>query len=369
MLTADDVRQAARTAVQAGTAAVGFEAVVAALGVRVRRAAERGQRACLLFGTQHDAPDQVDAFRRLVGPAGLTAIAATAVELLQSPGQWPGQDESGDDELVTRYVAGDDAGALAELAASQRLRNYTAWKYGYVERVLDLVVQARASRGRLIPCDMPSRLQRELRESIGPESDVLRDLHCALTLESEVGAQTGPIAALWGDAHLEPARLPRFLGPGVALSRVLMVGGRLGSFGLDVDLGLTVGEPMLVPIGAEVDGDARFVLLLAAGRLAARVDRVREPLAAGSPGPVVEVTGVDGDLVVQGQDVVLDGHLRRLPSAAGSTPFYLRVPGLAVAGAVEVDARGGAAIDLGADGMLRLATRRAETDPARPPAP
>ena len=117
----------------------------------------------------------------------------------------------GDDAKLADFLVHGRQEALATLRDRQRQRNYTAWKYGYVGQMVDLVLAARAGDRRLMGCDMPTKLQARVRADLGLRTGELRELHCALALRDWLRASPPPhrVALFWGNAHLDPTRLPR----------------------------------------------------------------------------------------------------------------------------------------------------------------
>jgi hypothetical protein len=326
-LTASRVREALLDANDHGRLVAGEAAIAAALDSRARGSAER---TYFLFGNHHDAGAQLRAFRELL--VRLETAPLVAVEQLQTGGRWPDTTAEGDDARLRAFFSGDRA-ALGALAAEQRRRNHTAWKYDYLGEMSALLLTARALALDLVGCDMPSALQAELRERLDGDIDPLRDLHCALALADR--GTTSPVALFYGEAHL--ATLPRFLPAKANVVPVHMLGGRAEDAG---NLGVTVTDPLLVPL------DDGYVLLLRAPPLAARIERVRQ--ADLEPG--LRVTGA-GTLRHLGQRLPLPATV----SAPGGS-FVLEREGTLVAGAVEPATD----IDVEPDGLLRITTRPPE---------
>ena len=236
----------------------------------------------LLFGSYHDSGLQVDAFRRLAFGAQSLARTVVALEQVHADARYPNGAVAGDDGLLRRYLAG---GSMAELATSQRRRNYTAWKYGYIESVLDLVQAARAEGARLSGCDMPSSLQQRAPLA---QRNGLRDLHCARTLRDRLAEVPSPrhVVAFYGAAHLDT--LPRVLPAKSRLGRVVMMGGRVTAESL-LTKTLRLAEPLLLNLGGD-----RWILLLVDPRWRGKVDRVRVTTAE------LEASG-RGKLLLAGQ--------------------------------------------------------------------
>src|SRR5262249_36388614 len=72
----------------------GDDNVIAWLQAFLDRATAKGHDGLLLFGTVHDAGGQVDAFRRLIGPSGLSRLSLVAVEQFRATGAWQGVPEA-----------------------------------------------------------------------------------------------------------------------------------------------------------------------------------------------------------------------------------------------------------------------------------
>ncbi|MEZ4441844.1 MAG: hypothetical protein R3B72_22275 [Polyangiaceae bacterium] len=338
-VTPERLRAALRVAVRDGVLAGGMPAAVDALEAAVEAGSGRGRHTWLLVGNHHDAAAQLDAFRRLTGPLGLTPAPLTAVELLKADGAWTGLPldlQRGDDEVLNRYLA---TGARADLEALQARESYTAWKFGDRDGLADLVVGARASGRPLMGCDMPLAMQSRLRETVGPEADRLRDLHCALAIQRTLAkAPRATVALLIGEAHLDGERLPRFLPAGDTLIELHLFGGRP----LDAARvgAIQVTTPLLVPLGPR-----RLALLLAAPPLEAPVDRLRERHPRSELGPPrLVVRGERARLVVGFEERAIGGSYER-PSAHGPLPFLLEQGDRILAGVVELPARGHVVLD------------------------
>jgi len=348
-LDAELVRGALRRAIRDGRAAAGWRAIVAALDERVEAAHGKGRRSLLLFGTYHDAPGQVDAFRLLVGPLGLRRPPLAAVEVLQGDGHWRGfavDAQRGDDARVAAYLGSGDEQAFADLYGLQRQYNYTAWKYGYAEQVMDLLVTARASGRPLIGCDMPRALLARVRSLLGGDGEPLRDLHCALRLRHRTDSS---VALLWGSAHLAPSRLPRFLPESAQLTMIHLLGRRVSGGALESALNLRITEPILLPVS-----DDRLVLLLDGPLLGAKVDRVRQ--IRPNPDGEVTVRGAGGQLHLGSQRVTLGGREQRVKLERPAGAFVLEREGEPlVAGQLPI---GVTSVDFEPDGTVRIVTSR-----------
>jgi hypothetical protein len=336
-LAADDLREAIVAANAAGTLVAGLAPIAAALDARVERA---GARSYLLFGSYHDAPAQLRAFRHVV--ARLARAPLVALEQLHADGRWPEVVAHGDDAHLGAFLATGDRAALAELARAQQRSNYTAWKYDYLAEVSDVLLTARALGWALGGCDMPSALQAESRDRLGERAEALRDLHCALTLADRLGGRDPrqPVALFYGDAHL--ARLPRFLPADAEIVTIHMLGGRPRGAGLEATVGVTVSDPVLVPI------DGGYALLLREPPLAAAIERVRDPLLASTA--EIQLNGEKGTLLILGDRIRPPG---RAALRGGRGSFILELDGALVAGAID----GPTALEVDHDGVIRVVTR------------
>lgn len=360
-LTGPRLLQALERSIRDGALAGGWSAIVDTLTRTIETSSQRGKRTWLLIGSHHDAPDQVDAFRRLVGPLGLSPAPLAAVEQLQGDGGWAGLAEAaqrGDDAMIARYLEDGDPEVLATLRAQQRERNYTAWKYAYVERIVDVVVGARASGRPLVGCDMPGAMQIRLAETVGDEASILRDLHCALSVERHLAASPRAAVALFiGDAHLGATRLPRFIPSTDVVVRVHLLGGRDGGRTLEGLEALRVVEPVLVPLGRR-----RYALVLDGAPHGARVDRVRMKDAARSGRePQIRVIGAEGRIRLGLDEVTLDDAAWSRPQPPGPVGFLLETgSGEArrlVTGTLDVPPGGGITLDLQEPDVVRIERR------------
>jgi hypothetical protein len=362
-LTAKGVIATLRHSVEHGTAIMGWPAIVAALELRLSRVGQEGRSGYLLFGHHHDAPAQVEAFRRITGPLGIEPAPLGAIEQLQANGRWTGlpqADQLGDEPELADYLRRGNSAALTNLRDAQRQRNYTAWKYGYVPEVLDLLLAARAGQRPLMGCDMPTQLQSLARATLGPRSGELRDLHCALALRDRLAGMAPPhrVALFWGSAHLNPARLPRFLPAAAEVWSIELLGGRLGSAGVEVELGrhLKLADPALLPLP-----DNRFLLLLPEQQLRAAVDPVRRRLDGALETKLrhrLTVYGLTGGSVRVGPKKLAqppEGAMIKL--TPGSTSFLIDHDDALLAGGLTMPNGGQLELHLEVDGTLRVVAR------------
>lgn len=358
-LDVERIIDALRDGTEQGELVSGWPAIVRTLDDTLGEAARRGRGAYLLVGSFHDAPGQVDAFRRLIGPGGMAGTTIAALEQLHADGSWgtvQTSEQAGDDAIVARFVEHGDVDAFATLQERQRQHDYTAWKYGYVERVTDLLTAARAAGRKLVGCDMPSALQSRVRVELGERGQRLRDLHCALALERARRGRPPPhrFALFLGDAHLLPESLPRFLAPDMRVVRVHLIGERTADAGLDVDLAakLAIMEPLLVPIAAE-----RFLLVLPDARLSARVDRARsdESVPQTEQHRIV-LEGFDGEAWIGKKRMALAGRMN-VDVEPGEIDFLLPHGSRLLAGTALIAQGGSLSLSAGADGVVSMHLR------------
>ncbi|MFZ5786444.1 MAG: hypothetical protein ACOY3Y_08375, partial [Acidobacteriota bacterium] len=253
-----------------------------ALEARLARASRTGRDAYLLFGTFHDSALQVESFRRLIGPGGIRGLDAIVVEQFDADGGWDGlptEAQTGDGPLLARYLARGEPEAYAALAARQERDDYTAWKYGYLPSVMDLVASARAAGTPLLGCDMPRALQL-LVANTGSELYRLRELHCLFALEEELGARRTAgrglqVAMLWGQDHVKPHGVRRFLPRDALVLSCYLLGGRPGSLTPEAQLArrLVLNDPVLLPLDRE---EREVAILLPGADLGGEVDRARD---------------------------------------------------------------------------------------------
>jgi hypothetical protein len=318
---------------------------------RLGRARLEGRDAFLLWGTFHDSRLQVDAFRRLIGPGGLPDLDAVVVEQFDADGRWEGLPRSaqaGDGCLLRGFLERGETAAWDALAARQTREDYTAWKYGYLSSVMDLLTAARAAGTPLLGCDMPRTLQ-SLAAGLGSELYRLRELHCLLALEAELGARTRGrrIAMLWGQDHVKPHGIRRFLRKeGLVLSAFLL-GGRPGSLTPEAGLArrLAINDPVLVPL----DGSEEQIALLLPGRdLGGEVDRARDWLeapAASQEQALLRVRSTARGLLRVGDRTLSVGPRERsLTLPAGEHRYLLSAGQRRIVGAIELAGGGGATL-------------------------
>ncbi len=267
-----------------------------------------GKRAFLLFGSFHDSGAQLRAFHRLSGPMGIRGLDLIALEQLDADGRFrgmPASSQRGDDALLRRYLARGEQQALTELMLRQRRHNYTAWKFGYLDQVLDVLVTARAHGRPLSGCDMPTTMQRELRAKASHLGG-LRELHCALALGDRMRAERLERAALFlGQAHASPHGLARFLPAEATVLAISMFGGRSAGPTLERELAkrLRISAPLMIAVG-----EGELLLLVRGGELDAPIERIWEvaDTAAAGRHQLAVRSSRPGTLWVGGRSLRLD---------------------------------------------------------------
>lgn len=332
----------------------GWPAITGWLDRTADDARRRGRDSYLLWGVYHDSAPQHAAFRRLIGPLGLESPLHIVAEPFDADGRWsalPATAQRGDDGALSRYLHDGATAALHELAARQREDNYTAWKYGYLDEVMDLLVTARSAGRQVWGCDLPRALQRELRPALGRHTEKLRELHCALALRDRLATDTPPhqVAMLWGQGHLGAGRFERFLPEDAEVLSIRVFGGRPVEHDAAVRLRrrLSLSAPLLVPTD---ERDRRFVLLLAKAPLRARVDRVREPVVC--PLPVDQQqrlrvsSTVAGTFHIGAAELELHAEPRSVALSAGIQGYLFEGDQIAMAGSLPMPRDGQLTMDL-----------------------
>lgn len=354
-LTADRIVAALDRAAARGTLRAGWRSIGEAL---------RDHRA-VLVGVHHDAAEHVRVFARLFGPSGTADDRLWAIELFDAGGRWlgvPAAEQAGDDDALAALRERGSNDAVRALRERLALGAYTAWKYDYLEDVVDLAIVARGSGRALVGCDVPAELAARLDPLAEPLRLRVREIHCALALEDAVRDRpSARLALLWGDAHLAPEGLARFLPDTPA--RVHLVGGRASDAGVEPALAerLALTDPVLVPMGAR-----RFVLLVPDARSRARGDRSRVPLEAPEPRSQVTASSTaPSELRVGAVRLDLADDDRSVGVPPGVHAFVLRSGRSRIAGALAIDPGGSA--ELFADPSARRVDVRLASPSRAPP--
>ncbi|MCB9556778.1 MAG: hypothetical protein H6707_11795 [Deltaproteobacteria bacterium] len=202
------------------------QAICRQLARAISAARSAGRDVYLLWGSFHDAPAQIAGLAWLLSPACGLRIDAAAIE--QFDAAWfDGR----------RMIEGDDAlladlaqpvrrrAALARLIARQKKKNYTGWKYDYLDQIAEVLAMAIASNVPLVGCDLPLKPQRRLAKLDPDAVDAMRELHCVGNLSRRAGRH-GVFLMAWGESHLPPAGVSRFLPPTATVIALRTRGGR-----------------------------------------------------------------------------------------------------------------------------------------------
>jgi len=346
--TAPELLELIKVRAREGKLVAGWAAVMAWLQARLDAAGKRD--AYLLWGTYHDSGGQVASYRRVTGPQGLRRLSVVTAEQYAADGRWRGvepDEQHGDSAALARYLNGGTREDLETLRRGQLDHDHTAWKYRYLHEVLDLAVAARAGGLRLVGCDMPKPLQRRLYSvSKAPKHlPALRELHCLLHLDDALTERPRRVAMLWGQSHVEPGGLPRFLPKDDVVIAVRVVGQRPGPHGVAFELGragLRIVDPLLVPV-RDGAGMVQAALILPDRATRAQLHRARD-VGAKAVGVTVQSSGA-GTLTLGGQVRVLKADAPKvLTLPPGAHAFVLQSKGIVLAGGLEV--RGGVTLSL-----------------------
>jgi hypothetical protein len=311
------------------------DAAVVSLQSFIDEAQGKHRPAFLLFGTFHDAAPQVDAFRRVVGPTGVTRLTHVALEVFTGDGAWGGvplSEQRGDTAVLEAFAKSGARTDLDALARTLPEHDYTGWKYGVQEHELALVAEARGLGVPVVGCDAPEALR--IRAG-GGDASAFRELHCAQVL-SGLGAAPR-VALLYGMDHVRPGGLPRLLPADAAVLSIHLVGGRHSADAPDSKLGtsLALASPVLVP---RAPGTA--ALLLPDRFTALDVERARttEPLAHPSASRVVAVADRHATFSIEHQSVDVGSEPQAVELAPGAYTFLFRDDaGLRVVGSLQLE--------------------------------
>ncbi|MFT3838632.1 MAG: hypothetical protein QM723_16760 [Myxococcaceae bacterium] len=296
----------------------------------------RAQRAAwLLAGTFHDSPEQARMFHHLIAPGGAGPFGTVALEQLRAPGAWLDADAGNgfDAQALERYLGSGSEADFEALKQTHLQHDYTAWKYGYDDELLQIVATARAGKIAVSACDVPDALMERLRDD--DDSLRVRELHCKLTLAE---AKT-PVAMMWGQAHAGPDGFRRFLKE-KALSLV-MLGGRHSADAPDSEFRdrLVLNDPVLIPIR-----EGYAWLWLPDRFVDGKVDRTRTAADATAPS-IVASSEEPGTLGIGDLSFELHDDEKSKPLAAGEYTYRFRTAkGLTVVGSVEVPESGTAVL-------------------------
>ena len=324
----------------------GWDEISRALSKGLQRPqGERGD-SLLLVGCYHDSGGQIDAFRRLVGPGGVSEIDVIAVELFRAKGHWASvasEEQAGDDEDLHRFLRSGDGEAFLALRRRQLETNYTAWRYGYVDNVMELVTSARATKTDLMGCDMPLRLAKLVDVPLDQRFDNLREIHCLRALNGRLDPQGSQrrIVMLWGQKHLMSQGIRRFVKSGTSVVSVFLYGHRAGTGTVESELetSIVVNEPILFALDDARTADAH-ALLLPGPKLGGAVERSK---ARAMPGEVstedrleiVVTSEATGVLTIGSESVEVGETARKVVLGPGSHRYVLRTEQRSVYGRLE----------------------------------
>jgi hypothetical protein len=205
-----------RTNLQGSGVTAGWDAIDAQLARWVNALPDKN--VVVAFGTSHDSPAQIDAFRRLVGPRSRIAWTRIMLEQLYADGRWKNVDantQAGDDAALDRYAKSGSREDIAALVDRVQRDTYTAWKYGSVDVIGDLIAEARAGGRPVSGCDMAPALRARIASLDEAWVHRMREVHCALAMRDRAKKDGGVqrIAALWGRMHVHADRFPRLVPP------------------------------------------------------------------------------------------------------------------------------------------------------------
>jgi hypothetical protein len=339
----------------------GMPAIRARVASEAGRSNATGRGFYLLWGTHHDAPAQVVAFRELTAARPEALFTHVVLEQLRADGRWASTDpaaQRGDDEAIRRWAGRGAAEARKEIAASQEREDYAAWKYDYLGAILDVVDDGRTSPHELAGCDMPRGLQERLGDIRLQWGDALRELHCALALADRIdpNARPGRIAMLWGEKHVAAGGVRRFLPTIADLLVIRAVGGRPPQ--VDDPIARTIAErlelvdPLLVEDTRHSASGAWFVV--GPSRASPHFDRVRlrdgpaspEDAGGGSPTNTALSSAAPSVVRLDGRPVAVSSEPRTATLAPGPHTLVVPLPlakRILVAG-FDLPRRGGVAI-------------------------
>ena len=288
----------------------------------------------LFFGTYHDAPGQLDAFRRLVGPGGLRGLHVVAAEQFRADGEWqdaPSDAQRGDTQLIDHFRLTNDPRALAQLVERHRESDYAAWKLGYEDTVFDLLVSSRATGVRFAGCDMPAALQELSGTPPGDLRNRLREIHCLRALPITWPRRA---ALVWGDAHVRRSGILRFVTVGAGVVSIHAFGQRHGGGTVEPELGkkLVINDPVLIPLGVD-----EAALLLPDATIGGHVDRVMTKAEDGPVATCVTVRAeVQGTFMVGEHVVTVGPEAVTVPLPAGEHAYAFKHGDRRVVGAVRL---------------------------------
>lgn len=292
-----------------------------------------------LLGTFHDSSGQIDTFRWLIGPNGVH-VTHVALEQFRADGRWTGTDagQVGDTEGLMRAVASSERAAWKDLGRSQAAHAYTAWKYGYVAGVVDIVATAKAMNLQALGCDVPDSLLQLLPNGTDDDALRIRELHCLFAIRDAVSDPTSRVAMLWGQAHVRTEGFRRYLHPRDSVLAVYAFGARHSDTAPDEQLRdrLVLNDLVLVPLAGD-----EAALFIPDQWIGGNVARVR----SNEPGPMKGLrvsASTPGAFTVGDQRVDVNGGEVSLALGAGAYTYCFESNGVRVVGHVDIAEGGGA---------------------------
>jgi hypothetical protein len=350
-VTADQLLAQLKAQVEKGEVVGGMDSLVFWIWRKVSAAGHAGQSSYILWGTYHDSAAQVEAFGDLVGPLGLSKLDAVSIEQFNADGRWAGvaaREQKGDSKLLRDWLQTGSRPALEKLLHDQVDENYTAWKYGILPELMDLLAKSRAADRRLLGCDMSLSLQKRVQPT--GLQDRLRELHCVLALREQLGEKPARVAMLWGQGHLAPEGVQRFLPEDALVLPFYVFGGRFSRRGLEADLAgrLAITDPLVIPFDKST-----FIVLLPDDQIGARKelkhDPPEAPLAPGLRRRLTVTSSQPGAIRIGSQELKVSEEPQTLTLDPGSHVFLLTHAGGLLAGTVTMPPDGALALDLDPD--------------------
>jgi hypothetical protein len=348
-VTADQLLAQLKERVAKGEAVGGMDSLTFWIWRKVSAAGYTGQSSYILWGTYHDSAAHIEAFGDLVGPLGLSKLDAVSVEQFNADGRWAGvaaREQKGDSALLRAWLQTGSRPSLEKLLHDQIAENYTAWKYGILPVLMKLLVQARAADRRLLGCDMSLALQERANPTGMP--DRLRELHCVLALREQLGEKPVRVAMLWGQGHLAPEGVQRFLPKDALVLHFYVFGGRFSRHGLEADLAgrLAITDPLVIPFG-----ESDFVVLLPDDQIGARKELKHDlsPLIPHQRRRLSITSSQPGTIQIGAQQLKVSEEPQTLTLDPGSHVFLLTHAGGLLAGALTMPPDGALALDLEPD--------------------
>jgi hypothetical protein len=348
-VTADQLLAQLKERVAKGEAVGGMDSLTFWIWRKVSAAGYTGQSSYILWGTYHDSAAHIEAFGDLVGPLGLSKLDAVSVEQFNADGRWAGvaaREQKGDSALLRAWLQTGSRPSLEKLLHDQVAENYTAWKYGILPVLMKLLIQARAADRRLLGCDMSLALQERANPTGMP--DRLRELHCVLALREQLGEKPVRVAMLWGQGHLAPEGVQRFLPKDALVLHFYVFGDRFSRHGLEADLAgrLAITDPLVIPFG-----ESDFVVLLPDDQIGARKELKHDlsPLVPHQRRRLSITSSQPGTIQIGAQQLKVSEEPQTLTLDPGSHVFLLTHAGGLLAGALTMPPDGALALDLEPD--------------------